>query len=80
MWVTLWSGAGVDVAISASNGVTDSTITLTEISGAGWGLGWSAGGTDQLRLPDTACLTLTPGRARVADDLDTAHVGRHRQL
>ena len=54
-------GAGVDVALSASNGVTDSTLTLTEISGAGWGLGWSAGGTDRLRLPDDACLTLTLG-------------------
>ena len=54
-------GAGVDVAISASNGVADSTLTLTEISGAGWGLGWSAGGTDRLRLPDDACLTLTLG-------------------
>ena len=52
-------GAGVDIALSASNGVADSTITLTEISGVGWGLGWSAGGTDQLRLPDDACLTLT---------------------
>ena len=52
-------GAGVDAALSASNGVADSTLTLTEISGVGFGLNWSAGGTAQLRLPDIACLTLT---------------------
>ncbi len=52
-------GAGVDAALSASNGVAGSTVTLTEISGLGFGLNWSAGGTAQLRLPDIACLTLT---------------------
>ena len=52
-------GSGVDATLSASNGVADSTLTLTEISGLGFGLNWSAGGTAQLRLPDTACLTLT---------------------
>ncbi len=52
-------GAGVDATLSASNGVAGSTLTLTEISGLGWGLNWSAGGTAQLRLPDIACLTLT---------------------
>ena len=52
-------GAGVDATLSASNGVADSTLTLTEISGLGWGLNWSAGGKVQLKMPDTACLTLT---------------------
>ena len=52
-------GSGVDATLSASNGVADSTLTLTEISGLGWGLNWSAGGTVQLKMPDTACLTLT---------------------
>ena len=52
-------GAGVDATLSTSNGVADSTLTLTEISGVGFGLNWSAGGTAQLRLPDIACLTLT---------------------
>ena len=52
-------GAGVDTALSASNGVADSTVTLTEITGAEWGLGWSAGGTAQLTMPDVGCLTMT---------------------
>ncbi len=52
-------GAGVDAALSASNGVADSTLTLTEITGAEWGLGWSAGGTAQLTMPDVGCLTMT---------------------
>ena len=52
-------GSGVDAALSTSNGVADSTVTLTEISGAEWGLNWSAGGTAQLKMPDVGCLTLT---------------------
>ncbi len=49
------AGAGVDVALTDS----DSTLTLTEISGAGFGLNWSAGDTVNLRLPNVGCLTLT---------------------
>ncbi len=52
-------GAGVDATLSASNGIADSTLTLTDIGGAGFGLNWSAGGTAQLSMPDIACLTLT---------------------
>ena len=44
---------------SKTNDVVNDTLTLTEISGVGWGLNWSAGGTVQLKLPDDACLILT---------------------
>ena len=46
-------------SLSSSNGVANSTATMTAISGLGWGLNWSAGDTVQLKLPDVACLTLT---------------------
>ena len=52
-------GAGVDAELSDSNGVANSTVTVTEISGEAWGLNWSAGDSVKLRLPNVGCLTLT---------------------
>ena len=62
------AGAGVDTALSASNGVANSTLTVTAIgalnAGAeGWGLNWSAGQTVKPRLPNVGCLTLTLSEA-----------------
>ena len=56
-------GVGVDAELSDSNGVANSTVTVTEISGEAWGLNWSAGQTVKLRLPNVGCLTLTLSEA-----------------